>query len=81
MDEFSIIHLGYLKTYHCKKKDLFWVGVIGDVKKFMVECLICQQNKGEMVMTPSLDYKIIRNSNTTLEGNISGLHYRVFQII
>ncbi|KAH9291972.1 hypothetical protein KI387_042837 [Taxus chinensis] len=47
-------HSGFLKTYHRIKRELFWEGLKGDVQKFVSECLVCQQNKGETIKTPGL---------------------------
>ena len=47
-------HSGFLKTYHRVKKEFFWEGLKNDVQRFLVECLVCQQNKVEMVKTLSL---------------------------
>ena len=44
-------HSGFLKTYHMVKKEFFWEGIKYDVQRFMVECLVFQQNKVEMVKT------------------------------
>jgi hypothetical protein len=47
-------NLGFLKTYHRVKKDFFWDGLKNDVQRFVVECLVFQQNKVETIKTPSL---------------------------
>ena len=47
-------HSGFLKTYHRVKKDFFWDGLKTDVQRFVPECLVCQQNKVEKIMTPGL---------------------------
>jgi hypothetical protein len=47
-------HLGFLKTYHKIKKDFFWEYLKIDVQKFADECVVCQQNKGEIINTLSL---------------------------
>jgi hypothetical protein len=47
-------HLGFLKTYHRVKNDFFWDGLKTDVQRFVVECLVCQQNKVETIKTPIL---------------------------
>jgi hypothetical protein len=44
-------HSGFLKTYHRVKKDFFWDGLKNDVKRFVVECLVFQQNKVETIKT------------------------------
>ena len=45
---------GFLKTYYRVKKDIFWDGLKTDVKKIVAKCLVCQQNKVEIIKTPSL---------------------------
>ena len=47
-------HSGFLKTYHRVKKEFFWDGLKSDIKKFVAECLVCQQNKVETIKTPGL---------------------------
>jgi hypothetical protein len=47
-------HSGFLKTYHRVKKEFFWDGLKTDVQRFVVECLVCQQNKVETINTPGL---------------------------
>jgi hypothetical protein len=47
-------HSGFLKTYHRVKKDFFWDGLKTDVQRFVAECLVCQQNKVEIIKTPGL---------------------------
>jgi hypothetical protein len=47
-------HSGFLKTYHMLKKDFFWDGLKFDIQMFVVECLVCQQNKVETIKTPGL---------------------------
>ena len=38
-------HSVFLKTCHRVKKDFFWDGLKSDIRKFVAECLVCQQNK------------------------------------
>ena len=45
---------GFLKTCHKVKKDIFWDGLKYDIQKFVVECLVCQQNKVETIKTLGL---------------------------
>ena len=47
-------HSGFLKTYHRLKREFFWDGLKSDIQKFVVECLVCQQNKVETIKTPGL---------------------------
>ena len=47
-------HSGFLKTYHKVKKELFWEGLKSNVRRFMEKCLVCQQNKVDIVKTPFL---------------------------
>jgi hypothetical protein len=44
-------HSGFLKTYHRVKKDFFGDGLKTDVQRFVVECLVFQQNKMETINT------------------------------
>jgi hypothetical protein len=46
--------LGFLKTYHRVKKDFFWDGLKTNVQRFVVECLVFQENKVETIKTPCL---------------------------
>ena len=47
-------HLGFLKTYHRVKKESFWDGLKSDIQKFVVVCLVCQQNKVETIKITGL---------------------------
>jgi hypothetical protein len=47
-------HSEFLKTYHRIKKDFFQEGLKIDVQKFVVECVVFQQNKRETIKTPCL---------------------------
>jgi hypothetical protein len=47
-------HSGFLKTYHRVKNEFFWDGLKTDVQRFVVECLVFQQNKVEKIKTPGL---------------------------
>jgi hypothetical protein len=47
-------HSGFLKTYHRFKKEFFWDGLKTDVQRFVVECLVFQQNKVKTIKTPGL---------------------------
>lgn len=38
-------HSGFLRTYKRLTADLYWEGMKSDVKKYVEECLACQQNK------------------------------------
>jgi hypothetical protein len=44
----------FLKTYHRVKKDFFWYGLKTSVQRFVVEFLVCQQNKVETIKTLGL---------------------------
>jgi len=46
--------LGFLKTYHKIKKEFFWYGLKSDIQKFVVEFLVCQQNKVDTIKTLGL---------------------------
>ena len=43
-----------MKTCHSIKKHFFWEGLKIDVQKFVFECVVYQQNKGETIKTPGL---------------------------
>lgn len=45
-------HMGFLKTYHKVEQDFFWEGLKGDVQKFVLECLVYQQQNAEAVKSP-----------------------------
>lgn len=45
---------GYEKTLHRAKKDFYWKGMRKDLKKFIRECELCQQNKHENVSPTGL---------------------------
>ena len=47
-------HSGFLKTYHEVKKEFFWEGLKSNIQNFVAECLVCQQNKFEIIKTPGL---------------------------
>jgi hypothetical protein len=36
------------------QEGIFWDGLKSDIHKFVVECLVCQQNKVETIKTPGL---------------------------
>lgn len=46
--------LNISKTDHKFQKEFFWEGLKSYVRRFMVECFVCQQNKVETVKTPGL---------------------------
>jgi hypothetical protein len=45
-------HSGFTKTYERVKRSFFWDGMKQDVHTFVVECDVCQCNKGETVKAP-----------------------------
>jgi hypothetical protein len=45
-------HSGFTKTYDRVKRSFFWDGMKQDVRNFVVECDVCQCNKGETVKSP-----------------------------
>eukprot|EP00253_Pinus_taeda_P020808 PITA_20808 len=47
-------HSRCLKTYQRVKKEFFWDGLKSDIQKFVVECLVCEQNKVKTIKTPVL---------------------------
>lgn len=38
-------HSGFLRTYKRIIQEFYWVGMKGDIKKFVAECGVCQMNK------------------------------------
>jgi hypothetical protein len=46
-------HSGFTKTYDRVKHSFFWDGMKQDIRNFLVECEVCQCNKGEIVKSPS----------------------------
>jgi hypothetical protein len=42
-------HSGFTKTYGKVKHSFFWDGMKQDIHNFLVECDVCQCNKGEIV--------------------------------
>jgi hypothetical protein len=42
-------HSRFTKTYDHVKRSFFWDGMKLDVHNFLVECDVCQRNKGEIV--------------------------------
>jgi hypothetical protein len=45
-------HSGFTKTYDKVKCSFFWDGMKQDIWNFVVECDLCQRNKGETVKSP-----------------------------
>jgi hypothetical protein len=45
-------HSGFTKTYDRVKRSFFWDGMKQDIRNFVVECDVCQRNKGETVKSP-----------------------------
>jgi hypothetical protein len=45
-------HSGFTKTYDRVKHFFFWDGMKQDICNFVVECEVCQHNKGEIVKSP-----------------------------
>jgi hypothetical protein len=42
-------HSGFTKTYNRVKRSFFWDGMKQDVHNFVIECDVCQRNKGEII--------------------------------
>jgi hypothetical protein len=42
-------HSGFTKTYDRVKRSFLWDGMKQDIRKFVIECEVCQRNKGETV--------------------------------
>jgi hypothetical protein len=47
-------HSRFTKTYDRVKCYFFWEGMKHDVLNFVVECDVCQRNKGETIKSPSM---------------------------
>jgi hypothetical protein len=45
-------HSEFTKTYDIFKRSFFWDGMKQDIHNFVVECDVCQHNKGETVKSP-----------------------------
>jgi hypothetical protein len=48
----TVGHSGFTKTYEWVKRSFFWDGMKQDVLTFVVECEVCQCNKGQNVKDP-----------------------------
>ena len=40
-------HSGFTKTYDRVKRSFFWDGMKWNIRNFVIECDVCQHNKGE----------------------------------
>jgi len=47
-------HLGYERTVKRARRDFYWKGMKKDVKNFIHECSVCQQNKYDTFSPTSL---------------------------
>lgn len=47
-------HGGYLRTFKRISTEFFWEGMRHDIKKFVAECPICQQNKYDTISPAEL---------------------------
>ena len=45
----TTVHSWFTKTYDQDKRSFFWDGMKHDIHNFVVECDVCQHNKGEIV--------------------------------
>jgi hypothetical protein len=45
-------HSGFTKTYDRVKRSFFWDGMKQEIRNFVVECDVCQCNKGETIKSP-----------------------------
>jgi hypothetical protein len=45
----TVGHSGFTKTYDRVKRYFFWDGMKQDICNFVVECEVCQRNKGETI--------------------------------
>jgi hypothetical protein len=50
----SVGHSGYHKTIQQAKANFYWPGMRKDIKKFVRESSVCQENKHETVLSPGL---------------------------
>ena len=48
----TVGHSGFTKTYDRFKRSFFWEGMKQGIHKFVVECEVCQWNKGETLKSP-----------------------------
>jgi hypothetical protein len=48
----TVGHSGFTKTYDRVKRSFFWDGMKQDIHNFVIECDVCQCNKGETVKSP-----------------------------
>jgi hypothetical protein len=47
-------HSDYNKMAQRAKANFYWLGMRKDIKKFVRECSVCQENKHETVLSPGL---------------------------
>jgi hypothetical protein len=47
-------HSGFQKTYDHSHRYFFWPDMKKDILQFVIECEVCQHNKGEMVKSPGI---------------------------
>jgi hypothetical protein len=48
----TVGHSGFTKIYDRVKRSFLWDGMKHEIHKFVVECDVCQRNKGETVKSP-----------------------------
>jgi hypothetical protein len=72
-------HSIFLKTYNRVKKEFFWDGLKTDVQRFVVECLVFQQNKVETIKTLE-SFTTISHPKSALGGSFHGFHHRVTKV-
>jgi hypothetical protein len=47
-------HSGFERTMRRAKRDFYWKGMKGDLKRFIRECSVCQQNKSDNTSSAGL---------------------------
>lgn len=45
-------HSGFLRTYKRILQEFYWMGMKGDIRKFVAECVVCQMKK-TMALSPA----------------------------
>ena len=63
-------HSRFLKTYHRIKKNFLWEGLKNDVQKFVFECVVCQQNKGETIKSLTTMYFFSNHISHNLSNHL-----------
>jgi hypothetical protein len=61
------------------QRSFLWDGMKQDIRNFVVECEVCQCNKGETIKSPG-NTTTASDSTCYLEGYLYGLYYQLTQI-